>query len=182
MVVIRDLKIHDSEGLIDVNIKTWQSAYKGIINDETLASLDIHRTERIQRFKNEFGSREVDGHPILGGVALKDDEVIGFVTYGKARDNPENLEGLGEIYAIYVLEAYQGQAVGRKLLEHAVKNLLNQNIFKSLIIWTLKDNRSRGFYERLGGVQKYKKTIEISNQTLDEVGYLFKNLDKMLVK
>lgn len=179
MIEIRDVQVEDAEGLIDVNIKTWQSTYKGIINDATLESLDFHRDARVQRYKNEFGSRMVDGEQMLGAVAMVKGQIVGFVTYGKARENPDNLDGLSEIYALFVLETYQSKQVGRKLVQYAVKKLVDSKKYNALIIWTLKDNPSRGFYKHLGGQNKYHKTIEIAGQTLDEVGYLFDDINKM---
>lgn len=180
MIAIRAVQIQDAEGLIDVNIKTWQSAYKGIINDATLTALNDNRDARVERYKNEFGTRNVDGVIMQGAVALDKGEVIGFTTYGKARENPDGIKDLGEIYALYVLKAYQGQGVGLELVQFAVDNMIEKKRYKELIIWALKDNPSRGFYERLGGVKKYHKVIEIAGQSLDEVGYLYEDISNIL--
>jgi len=177
MIHIRKALISDIEGLIDVNIKTWQTAYKGIIKAETLNGLTKNREARIDRCKQEFGEREVEGKIIQQAVALEEDRVVGFATFGKCRESSEErLENASEIYAIYVLEDYQGKSIGKKLVHHAVKQLQKTGEFDKLVIWTLKDNPSRGFYERLGGVQKFEKIIEIAGQTLDEVGYVYDNL------
>lgn len=48
----------------------------------------------------------------------------------------------------------------------------------SMMVWVLKDNPARGFYERLGGGYLYEKTIEIGKDTLVEAAYGWRSLDK----
>lgn len=180
MINIRKALIGDVEGSIDVNIKTWQTAYKGIIKDETLNRLDENREVRIERFKKEFGECDVEGKIIQHAVAVEADQVVGFVTYGKCRDGSEHgLDNASEIYAIYVLEEYQGKSIGKKLVHYVVEQLQNTGEYDKLVIWTLKDNPSRGFYEHLGGKQRLEKVIEIAGQSLDEVGYLYDSLAEL---
>ena len=49
-------------------------------------------------------------------------------------------------------------------------------LYDELIIWTLEDNRSRGFYKKLGGKEAFRRVITIAGQELNEVGYLYENL------
>ena len=45
------------------------------------------------------------------------------------------------------------------------------------MVWVLKDNPARGFYERLDSEYLYEKPIEIGNETLMEVAYGWRSLD-----
>lgn len=180
MIIIRDAVVEDIESTVDVHIKTWQSTYSGIIHDETLKELDKNRDEKIKRLRKDFGTLEVDGVKINQAVVVKDNRVIGFVTFGKCRESKLlKLENASEIYAIYVLENYQGKNIGKRLLHYAVKKLREVDFYDKLVIWTLKENKNKGFYERLGGKQTLEKVIDINDQKLDVIGFVFDRLDKL---
>ena len=55
-----------------------------------------------------------------------------------------------EIYSLYLLREAQGRGIGRALLR-VVAAVLQQRGFKSVGLWVLERNRSRGFYESCGG-------------------------------
>jgi type 1 glutamine amidotransferase len=55
--------------------------------------------------------------------------------------------------------------------------LIDLKGYERLVIWTLKKNSSRGFYERLGGQAKFFREITIRGQVLEEVGYEFESLE-----
>lgn len=174
MIHIRIANIGDIEDIINVNIETWKTAYKGILAPLTLEKLEEGRENRIKKARAEFGTRNYNGHKIHQIVATDNNRVIGFATYGLARPfNKEPCEKTGEVYAIYVLRAFQGHDAGRLLLEYAFKSLKVFYSVNKVIVWTLEDNKSRGFYDKMKGQVKYKKDIEISGQILPEVGYIF---------
>tara|TARA_Y100001933_G_C18692759_1_gene435734 strand:- start:20 stop:568 length:549 start_codon:yes stop_codon:yes gene_type:complete len=174
MITIRNACVEDVEDIIHINIETWKSAYKGIIASETLEKLDQMKEERVKRARAEFGTRHFDGHVIHQSVACYKEKVIGFATFGKARPfNGKTYNRMGEVYAIYVLDQYQGMQAGKKLIENTFRSMNQMHTYDEVIVWTLTKNKSRGFYERLGGISKFKKSINISGQELDEIGYVY---------
>ncbi len=68
--------------------------------------------------------------------------IVGFVSYGKNRDIAK--DNLGEVYAIYILEEFHKKGIGKKLISY-VKNDLKEKGYKSLIIWTLEENKNKKF-------------------------------------
>ncbi|MCL6633218.1 MAG: GNAT family N-acetyltransferase [Alicyclobacillus herbarius] len=52
--------------------------------------------------------------------------------------------------AIYLLQDYQRQGIGRRLFRHVIQHLV-QNECLGMLIWVLADNPSRRFYESLRG-------------------------------
>ena len=46
-------------------------------------------------------------------------------------------------------------------------------------LWTLKDNSSRGFYERLGGKVAGTRVIERGTAELEQVAYKWDNIQSM---
>ena len=96
-------------------------------------------------------------------VAVVDNKVVGVMTCVKCRN--EKYKDFGEIQSLYVLKEYQGQGLGRSLIEEG-KKLLKHQGYKEMIIECLKENPSCLFYKVMGG-----KEIEVidsytANQTL----------------
>lgn len=75
-------------------------------------------------------------------------EVVG---YALARPGPTEILGYdSEQIALHVLGPYERQRPERSLVA-AVAKALQSRGSESLMLWVLKENRARGFYERLGG-------------------------------
>ncbi len=79
-------------------------------------------------------------------VAKDGDRVVGFAGYGASRD--DDLDGAGEVFAIYILPDYYGKGVGYRLMKEAVARLEDHD---RIAVWVLKENeRAIRFYERFG--------------------------------
>ncbi|HEU5296854.1 MAG TPA: GNAT family N-acetyltransferase, partial [Burkholderiaceae bacterium] len=74
--------------------------------------------------------------------------VVGFVDVGRARDARWNCNA--ELYAIYVLKAYQRGRLGQRLFALACEAVVAEGL-DSMYLIALQDNPYRAFYERLGG-------------------------------
>jgi GNAT superfamily N-acetyltransferase len=178
MIEIRKATYDDIEAIVRVNTKVWQSAYFGIINQKTLDTLTDTINQRITRFQKEYKEVLAGKRNLFQAVALYKNEVVGFIKYGDYRDDGTyTFEHTGEVYAIYVDKTFQKQQIGTKLIHFAVTHMMALKGYNRLIIWTLKQNPSRSFYERIGGSVKYHKDITINDQVLEEVGYCFESLE-----
>ena len=84
-------------------------------------------------------------------IAKDGDSVIGFVGFGKYRnDELENagLENAGEVFAIYILSQYYGKGIGYRLMQTALSELADHS---KIAVWVLKENtKAIRFYERCG--------------------------------
>ena len=122
------------KGKAYVHWKSWQDAYKGIVDQNYLNSLTLEKCVDIA-FK----------WPENLIVAKNGDQVVGFVGYGKYHD--EELPEAGEIFAIYILEEYYGTGVGQALMQAGLDEL----DYPVVALWVLKDNkRAIRFYEKCG--------------------------------
>jgi GNAT superfamily N-acetyltransferase len=79
-------------------------------------------------------------------------------------------EYVGELYAIYILQDYQGRGVGTALMRGAFEHLL-ANGMGTMYVWVLSANPSRLFYEALGGTPIGTKTVDIGGRLLEETAY-----------
>lgn len=135
--MIRLGKLGDEAELADVHVRSWQTAYSGILPEEFLKSLDRSRRENWWRDFIEGGGTV--------HVAVSGDGVVGFCHADGSDDN-----GWGEVYAIYVDPDHWGEGHGHGLLK-AGQNRLRELGFRRALLWVLEDNvRGRLFYERQG--------------------------------
>ena len=142
MVDIRELRDSDIDALAEVHVRTWQSAYAGIVPAEVLAALDPSVwAERRRARTPPPGSQTL--------VAVDDGTILGFVNFGPARVD-HDADQAGELYAIYVDPAHQRRGAGRLLLTAAREGLAEAG-FPVMRLWVFEENHpSRRFYERMG--------------------------------
>lgn len=161
---IRTAIPEDSQGLAQVRIETWQSAYRTMIEDSILD--DVSYEIEAERWRKNLENSENDRFVLVG---MQDNEVVGFCIGGPERD--QNRSYPGEIYALYVLPKEQKAGLG-KLLWQAGMDQLQKESYTGVLIWTLQDNHpARAFYEHMGGKLVFKRMKEIHGQILPEVGY-----------
>jgi len=154
----------DAPAIASVRVDTWRSAYRGLLPAALLDGLDpTSITAGWRRGLETIDPTRVACVAEIGG------EVIGFASGGRAR----HAKGAypGEVYALYVREAHQGQGIGRSLLRVSVAELVQRGL-TPIIIWTLFNNpASRGFYESLGGTVIGEKREPFEGHELHEVAY-----------
>ena len=167
---IREAIPADAFGIAKVEIDTWRTTYPSIVPDEILSGLSYERSEQIWRTALENPRR------VQFSYIAEDDngEVIGFVSAGTIRNDIEAYDG--EIYAIYVLQDFQGKGLGRRLLSKAAQRLKSEG-FTSMMLWVLAENPTRHFYEALNGLLIAEKEIEIGGTFLPSVGYGWQTLE-----
>ncbi len=130
----------EKDGKAYVHFKSWQETYCDLIPKEKLITEE-------KCFEIAYKSP----NNIL--IAKEKDKVIGFVGYGKYRD--EQTDNIGEIFGIYVLSKYQGNKVGYELMNAAIHKL---NEFSKIAIWVLEGNvKAIKFYEKYGFIFNVKK-------------------------
>jgi len=164
-MVIREARSADASAIARVHVETWRSAYAGIVREDVLANMSLQRCE--------MGHRAAIGGGGQGCWTLVAEEeaaagVVGFARGGAERCG--NAVFRGEIYALYVLAEHQRRGIGRALVAAVAAELLAHGMH-SVLIWALKENPSRGFYENLGGRYVGEKEVTIGGDSLVEVAY-----------
>lgn len=118
-----------------VHWKAWQEAYQGIVDR---AYLDKHTLEKCTDIAFRWPDKLL--------VAKDGETVVGFAGYGTCSDSA--LPETGEVFAIYILQEYYGQGVGRALMSAALEKLSG---YKRIAVWVLEGNRRAiRFYEKCG--------------------------------
>ena len=161
---IREATPDDIPGIARVHVDTWRTAYPGIVPAEHMAGLSYERSEARWR-EHAF----IEGTGRFVYVAEDAMWIVGSASGGPERDGIPGYDG--ELYGLYVLEAYQRRGIGRELMRTVSQRLVADG-FRAMIIWALKENRrARAFYEAMGGVLVGEKTITIGGSELADVAY-----------
>lgn len=139
--MLRLATIEDAETIAAIHVRTWQTAYEGIVPAQFLASLSIQERTKLWR----TAISEHHGTVVLAGASQKE---VGFISFGPSRD--EDGTDKAEIYAIYVLPQFRHQGIGRELLDEAERRVEGQH-FIAFTLWVLEKNaQARQFYEARG--------------------------------
>jgi GNAT superfamily N-acetyltransferase len=143
-VQVRPATLNDAEAIATVHVRSWQSAYRGLMPDDLLDSLSVERRAAAWRsiMKADAGWNAL--------LVLEDGEGIeGFAHLCAARFAGAPAQ-TGEITAIYLEPALWGRGAGRALMDAAVQCLAEEG-FTEAILWVLVGNeRARRFYEAAG--------------------------------
>jgi GNAT superfamily N-acetyltransferase len=165
---IRAATPEDARQIAEVHLETWKSAYSGIISKDYLDSLSLEK--RKSRWDEILSSQK---ETEINFVAEIEDRIAGFVSAGPNRTAVSKYGG--EIYALYIHPNFQNKGVGASLLKRAHIELKGK-MFSNSVVWVLKDNPSRIFYERMGGRKIEETSIRIGEQDLDEVAYCWDSI------
>ena len=200
LVCIRDADLPDARGIARVHIDSWRATYPGLLPESYLVNMSeaaltprwarailadqiaLRKTPRIGR-----GTLVVVPQPdaLVTGDAVRparnaarngrrrlsptDSPVKAFASFGEPSARLENFTG-GEIFTLYVQSDEQGQGIGRRLMAEMAKRLIHAG-HQHAMLWCLRDNPSRWFYERIGGQPMAERTIRFAGSNLIEIAY-----------
>ena len=162
MLVIRDAILEDVSAIGNVICLSWQSAYRGIVRDKYLDSLDgAHWRDRLHdSFSNNIS---------FGMVLEEDKKIIGsaILTSKKREVN---------LVSFYLIPEKIGQGLGH-FFYNGLEEELRQKGFKKCKLDVLQDNiRAIHFYELHG----YIDVKTIFTIQLDDCEYKCKAYEKKL--
>lgn len=140
---IRRATLADAAYLAKIHLDSWCAAYRGLVPDTHLHSLDYDRRTDDFRKWLEAGDAETC-------LAELKEKIIGFVTFGTYRGTDANQNKSGEIWGIYLAPDEWQKRYGTILYKHAEKILREQG-YTRIFLWVFAQNpRARCFYEAMG--------------------------------
>jgi ribosomal protein S18 acetylase RimI-like enzyme len=173
MVTIREARIEDAAGIARVHVDSWRTTYAGIVPDAYLANLSYARRENL--WHDILSNTSGDGYRF---VAVNDEgQIVGFVSGGPKRSGDSMYQA--ELYSIYLLQAYQGQGIGRQLTRRLVERFLQAGI-TSMLLWVFAANPACRFYEALGGQRLRVEQADFDGVMVDEVAYGWLDISELL--
>jgi GNAT superfamily N-acetyltransferase len=163
----------DAGMIARVSIASWRTTYRGLISEDYLQNLSYrHRRDNwLDRLSRQDGS-------FFAYVAVNSaGKIVGFASGGRERAGDANYQG--ELYALYLLASAQRQGLGRQLLLAVAHHLLKQSM-TTMVIWALRENPARRFYEAMGGKYVREQPVQIGDEILQELAYGWDNLPDFL--
>ncbi len=162
----------DAPGVARVVVDTWRTTYRGIVPDSKLDRLDY--AEAAERWRRRL-SEALPGVVWLAVTASG--EIVGYASCGREKEGDP--EFTGELHAIYILDAYQRQGIGRRLFSLSAQ-WLYENGYRTMLLWALADNPFRRFYEKLGGERVRTRQYQMDGVILEAIGYGWRDLQPLL--
>lgn len=163
-IFVRAALKDDADDIARIFVESWRESYAGLLPASTLVRLSEVR----QRL---LWAREISHRGPHDGVLVAEHDyygVIGFCSFGPARDRAVGYDG--EIYTLYVDPNHVGQGTGRRLMRAAFARLHADGL-RSAVIWALKGNPARYFYEGEGGLVIAERPGAVAGKAVREVGF-----------
>ena len=163
--------VADAEAIARLHVASWREAYRGIVPDSVLDTVDVD--DRIARWRSYLA---VEG--MVTFLAEVAGAAAGFIRAGKPIE--PIVEGAdGHIFALYVLRRHHRQGIGRGLLGRAARQWLAQG-GRALSGGVLTDNAPAvAFYQGVGASFAQADTYHWDGHDLPESIYVFSNLEEL---
>jgi ribosomal protein S18 acetylase RimI-like enzyme len=169
-ITIRPARPGDARSIARLDVETWRATYAGLLSRSYLVGLSERRREAGWRSVILREPRDVR-------VAVEEGEAV--VGFGSCGPNRGDRFYAGEVFTLYVAPDWQDQGIGRRLLIGLFRRLVATGR-PSAILWVLRDNPSRFFYERLGGRQVSRKAFAVGGSTIEAVAYGWRDVPGFL--
>jgi len=169
-ITIRAARLGDAGPIARLDVETWQATYAGILGAPYLAGLKPER--RAIGWSNVI-QRDAGSVRVAVNAA---GEVVGFGSCGACRGERDFTS---EVFTLYVAPDWQNQGIGRLLLLAMFERLAAQG-HRSALIWVLRDNPARFFYQRLGGKEARRKLLPFNGGEVAATGYGWSDLPGFL--
>lgn len=165
MITIRRAVPADAPDIADIQVTTWRDTYPGILPGRYLVGMSVARITA--RWRAVLAQAE----PVSGVFVAQaaGAQLVGYGSCGPRRSNRLS-EARGEVYEVYVAPAAQGQGVGRGLMAAMAELLVARDLGPALV-WVLKDNPSRWFYQRLGARVCAEEVMRFAGTQLLQLAY-----------
>jgi len=168
--MVRKARADDAVALARVNVEAWRCAYRGIVPDEFLDTMDVARRE--QGWRRWVSMAEPDA--VFVATDGDGGRLVAYAGVAAAREAKDRHPALptGELAAIYADPMVWGTGAGHAVHEAAVSGLAGFG-FRHAVLWVFVDNKvARAFYERhdwtCDGVEE---EFEVGGQRPVEVRY-----------
>src|SRR5689334_7087524 len=189
-VRIRRARAGDAARIARLDIETWRDAYAGILPSPYLLHLDARRRQagwsaEIGRpgmvvfvAVDEGGGQDGGGIVGFGSAGWLRGELLGDPGGGggipMARERRD-----GEVFTLYVAPERHDEGIGRRLLL-ALLGWLRDAGARRAVVWVLRDNPARFFYQRLGGRPCGERFFPVGGAAVPAVAYAWRDLGATL--
>ncbi len=172
MSSIRQARLQDARTIGRIEVETWRATYAGMLPDRVLLGMSLER--QTASWAGFLRHRPGDVFVAQSGG---DGRLLGFGNCGPQRERGFGFAG--EVYTLYVAPEAQGAGLGRQLLLTLFARLVHCG-HRSALVWVVRANPSRFFYERLGGKLVMTRPIPVGGVPVESLGYGWRDLRTLL--
>ncbi|UYX54341.1 GNAT family N-acetyltransferase [Bacillus thuringiensis] len=165
---VRRATKNDIANIAKVHVESWKTTYKGIFSNGVLDNITYEQRENL--WENIFQKDDKNEHRFVAETL--NGEIIGFIDGGAERTGTYNCDG--ELYAIYILQEYQGMKIGQRLFQALLSDCKKNNM-QSLLVWVVSNNPSKKFYEKYDPEKIDTKFLE--RVQVEETAYCWRDLN-----
>jgi len=169
-IMIRPARPGDARGIARLDVETWRTTYAGVLSTVYLVGLSERRREAGWRSVILREPRD---------VRVAADSTGAILGFGSCGPNRGDRAYAGEVFTLYVAPDWQNQGIGRRLLIGLFQRLVVTGR-RSAMLWVLRDNPSRFFYERLGAHQISRKPLAVGGAAVEAIAYGWQDLPGFL--
>ncbi|MFG0632121.1 GNAT family N-acetyltransferase [Pseudomonas sp. xss_2] len=143
-LLIRKPNSKDAAAIATLHIRSWQSAYNGLLSARYLSGLETTVERRVA-----FLTQAIEaGSPSIR-VAELTGRVVGWISFGPSRDE-DAAAGTAELMAIYLDPAFWLRGIGSALWAEA-QQVMQDDGYGQVSAWVLDGNEpARCFYLKHG--------------------------------
>lgn len=184
MAIIGRATPRSAVGIARVYVETWRATYAGLLPDRILLAMapERQRIEWLRQIQGQSpGFRVIVAAEIGAGV-------VGFASCGHSAWSDEmglgrsgNGGQVGEIFTLYVLPDFQGNGIGRQLLLAAFQALREAGAEQAMV-WVLRDNPNRYFYEAMGGHIIAERQSKLWGMAVAETAFSWADLKGAIIR
>ena len=157
-IIIRNAEKEDVRQIAEILVEDWQKAYRGIMDDAFLDSMNVSQRCEIEGKRYQKYVVAADGN-----------EIFGYAWLETAADEPADCE----VIALYIRYPKRNHGIGKLLMQYAVHHF-RENGKKTMIVWCLKENaESRKFYEKVGGKEFRTGSHNWGGKEYEMISYLY---------
>ncbi len=174
MFSIRKATYDDAEAIADIHARTWKNTYKDLIDEKDISNITYENRKTLWEtiLSVQTGNR-------CTYVIHNEEQIVGFISGGPERTKRFNYDT--EIYNIYLLDEFQQQGLGVRLL-YVFAVEMKKRGYRSILVWILKKNPSSRFYERYEAKPVGTVETSIGEGTYQETAYGWENIDDLLMR
>jgi GNAT superfamily N-acetyltransferase len=145
-VGVRPARAPDARAVAEVQLRTWRTAYAGVLPDAALHSITVEQAE--QRWRAAVDAPPTPRHRLL--VATDDNRLVGFAASGPATDSDVDPATTAEVATLLVEPDAQRGGHGSRLLAATADHVTGAGA-RAVTVWVLEADRPmRAFYESAG--------------------------------
>lgn len=169
-ITIRQARPADARDIARLDVETWRTTYAGMLSASYLVGLSERRREA--GWRSVISQEPRDVRVAVDSSAT----ILGFGSCGPIRGDRSFA---GEVFTLYVAPDWQNRGIGRRLLIALFRRLVAAGRH-SAILWVLRDNPARFFYERLGAQQVSRKSLDVGGTVIGAAAYGWRDLPRFL--